>query len=132
MKNDNGITNEELKDYCHANKWASDNSFIGLIEIVCKLARALLAEREEREDMQDVWKDAPEWATMVCITYHQAHVDWSDDIRHKCYTRTIPKTGAREKAEEVANDLSISTVIRKAIADRVEIALNEWDELYLK
>ena len=68
------------------------------------IARILLAERAEREKNPGVWDGAPEWAT-------EAWVQWRDGLpnehgkwREKPYTRTLPKTKAREIAERYSCD----------------------------
>ena len=90
-----------------------------------KLAKALLAERAEREAVQDVWKDAPEWAC-------QTHRVWTDGNGSQktsdLHTRTLPKTRAREIAEETAHTIifSMSPVGENQIADTVEAGIKKY------
>ena len=113
--NYNGVTDDEL------------NLIItGILHInELTLAKALLAEREEREKMQDVWKDAPESAD-------RATVEWFDFQnstklgKSRVYTRTLPKTRAREIAEKYGKDLYGE--MGETWADRFEKAILEYAE----
>jgi len=96
MKNENELTEEQIADYCHANKWTSENSMIQNITIICSLARALQAERAKPEGL--VWKNSPEWA-------NRAQIMWFNDDQCKArhsenYTRELPKTIEQEIAKK--------------------------------
>ena len=108
--NDNGITNKYLEEVVRV---------VANTEMV-DIAKALLAEREEREKMQDVWKDAPNEATLMKVDYVGANFYLQKD-----YTRTLPKTRAREIAEELALDLGICNNHEaiKYAADKIEPVL---------
>jgi len=109
MKNDNGITNEELKVLADCQN---------TIEVVPKLAKALLAEREEREAMQDVWvwADSPPQATLMKVDYVGANFYLQKD-----YTRTLPKTRARQIAETEADAILKALEPSMRVFDRDEL-----------
>ena len=113
--NDNGVTDDEL------------NLIItGILHInELTLAKALLAEREEREKIQDVWCDAPKEATLMKVDYVGANFYLQKD-----YTRTLPKTRAREITEKAAIEAGIcdNPMAKKYAADIIEAAIREYAE----
>ena len=132
--NDNLITNEMLADAencihfesCKECKMPSSQIYI-CIEAISK---ALVIEREEREAMQDVWKDAPENCDYIASDFYHKNGQGISLLVTKNYTRTLPKTRARMEAEKTAKDIlfSKSPIGENQLADRIESALLEYGE----
>lgn len=105
------LTNEDLRRYANY-----DNGDAG------EVARMLLAERAEREKNPGVWDDAPEWAD-------EAVVSWSSEIKSMIgasYTRMLPKTKAREIADERCKLVpNITDAQRMILAAIIEAAILE-------
>jgi hypothetical protein len=84
------------------------------------LATALLEERAKPK----VWDGAPEWATNGRVHYWTNGFD--KEMYSKLYTRELPKTRAREIAEEV------TALVNKAIegisVEEIEAVLTKYAE----
>lgn len=66
------------------------------------IARVLLTERAEREKNPGVWDGAPEWADVLMCErnfMHSQGCGTASRVITSRYTRTLPKTKAREIAE---------------------------------
>ena len=113
--NDNGISNQVLEIYSDSDS-----------DIVKRLAKALLAERAEREAMQDVWKDAPEICDYIEAVLYHKNGQGITLLVTKTYTRTLPKTRAREIAEKYGKD--VYGEMGETWADRFEKAILEYVE----
>lgn len=77
--------------------------------IVNSLCVALRRERKQRADNPGVWDGAPEWATEAWIQWRDKTGKTFEDISHAMwslnpYRRTLPKTKAREIAENAVKD----------------------------
>jgi hypothetical protein len=120
MKNDNGITDAMLKMYI-------ENKYLNYTEyVVADLAKALLAERSEREALQDVWDGAPDTATKAFLYWD---IPESDNVMvGPVYNRTLPKTRAREKAEEAYGNCHSSPKRREEDIGIIEAAILEYAE----
>jgi len=118
--NDHGITNKYLEEVVRV---------VANTEMV-DIAKALLAERDERKKVQDVWKDAPEWATVAKVHYRAKDGGIDPAYIEHTYTRTLPKTWEREIAEEIAHTIifSMSPVGENQIADTVEAGIKKYAE----
>jgi hypothetical protein len=86
------FTREELQAYIDDRIDSPTAYSCGTVRELC---RALLAEMDKQKD--DVWKDAPNNATKASVCYH---TNISGYIGQKTYTRELPKSRAREIAEE--------------------------------
>jgi len=85
-----------------------------------RLATALIEERAKPK----AWDGAPETAST-------AYVFWSDEddftIGHKCFTRELPKTRARQIAEKISAALSSQDRYKPEVKI-IESALNKYAE----
>jgi hypothetical protein len=88
--------------------------------VAIELAAALLAEKAKPK----VWDGAPEWATNGRVHYWTNGFD--KEMYSKLYTRELPKTRAREIAEEV------TALVNKAIegisVEEIEAVLTKYAE----
>lgn len=88
---------------------------------VKELATALLAEMDKPKD--DVWKDVPDYISVVFTQYSDEKIG---KPVYKRYERTIPKSPEREIAEKKAKEWRASTPTgNDPIADMIESAINE-------
>jgi len=104
--NDNGITNEMLKDAIHCQGQACTVCSLGktprgkpCVEI---LAQAFLAEREAIKPVRDGWADAPANAESLIIAFYNSvgkFVGYSNK-----YTRELPKSRIDLIAEKYTSD----------------------------
>ena len=120
--NDNGITNKYLEEVVRV---------VANTEMV-DIAKALLSEREK---VQDVWKDAPEGATRCEASYWFMPTNSSTifpwhKTGDKVFTRTLPKTRAREIAEKAAIEAGIcdNPMAKKYAAEIIEAAILKYAE----
>jgi hypothetical protein len=114
--NDHGITNKYLEEVVRV---------VANTEMV-DIAKALLAEREEREKVQDVWKDAPESCEYIEAYFYHKNGQGIILYVPKTYTRTLPKTRIRQIVEKYGKDLYGE--MGETWADRIEKAILEYAE----
>ena len=68
-------------------------------EYITRLAREYRKLKEQRADNPGVFDDAPPWASEASVAWMKG-----SQITGRLYTRTFPKTKAREIAEKAVND----------------------------
>jgi len=103
-------------------------------ELIRGLETALLAERAERTKNPGVWDGAPDDATFAAVSYKddvkKPNHEWM--LTCKTYTRELPKTRAREIAEneaEVAGHcFDLGEIEIKKLANGIEAAILEYAE----
>jgi len=107
------LTREELKRFI---LFAKDKD-------TRKLAAALLEEMDKPKD--DVWKDAPEWATSAEVTWESA----AEGKRRTgpTYTRELPKTRIDKIVEEVIDGRLFGLRMEKSeLAEMLKSALEKY------
>lgn len=124
---DEELTNEMLEvmkkcsfscALCDANRVCDKYDWQDTIQT---LATALLADRAKPK----MWDDAPEWATI-------ADIFWSDKtgatLGNKRYTRELPKTRARQIAENIVHGINGKTHGETKDIEYVEGVLKRYAE----
>jgi len=117
---------DDRKDciYCPAQSVCEDR----ISGIKQSLATALLEEMVKPK--VDVWKGAPEWATSAEVTWESA----AEGKRRTgpTYTRELPKSRARQIAEEEGHGLAEkygwNAAAKELVTNVMESALNKYAE----
>ena len=109
------LTREEV---CKYAVFATDKD-------VSRFAKALLAEM----DKPKVWDCAPNDAVLVDLYFYK-HTEVNNQVGTKTYSRELPKSRARQIAEEVASeyDTHCDSFIEDQIADACEAAILKYAE----
>jgi len=91
-----------------------------------RLATALLEERAKPKD--DVWRYAPMQTDRAVLSYYKGDKFWAA----KTYTRELPKTRARQIAEQegqgLAKKCGWSVAAGALVVNRMEAALTKYAE----
>lgn len=127
------MTKEMLEDgtMCgsvHCNKCGMERICKSGAYPCANICREILAERAEREKNPGVWDGAPDNAEQVQLVFwpHDLHLPFAylpGNVGLKRYTRTLPKTKAREIAEKWAKKWEL--LDGKSNIDAIESAINE-------
>lgn len=102
-------------DVCRKNNWQ---------DIIQALTTALLEERAKPK----VWDGAPEWVNAARVRFFvNDRNDGHSEVFSETYRREIPKTRARQIAEEIEKALSTSPRYKTEV-EIIESALNKYAE----
>ena len=114
-------------DFCSNHDWQ---------HIMQALATALLEERARPKD--DVWKNAPYWAKGACIIWDDGEGQkYTRLYNSERYTRELPKSRARQIAEQEGHGLAKkygwNASAKELVINVMESALNKYaDEIKWK
>ena len=128
------LTNEMLEAMAGCDRKcdrcaASSICDVGVFLAISKLATALLEEM----DKPKVWDGAPEWVNAARVRFFvNDRNDGHSEVFSETYTRELPKTRARQIAEQEGQGLAKkngwSVAAGALVANVVESALNKYAE----
>lgn len=102
----------------------------GLREMMKALAAVLIEERAKPKD--DVWKNAPDWATIGRVYWESYAQAKTKRITGPIFTRELPKTRARQIAEQegygLAEKYGWNASAKELVTNVMESALNKYAE----
>jgi len=122
---DNKIVDKAFLDDVLKNPWKTTP-----IDVKT-MAETILAERAEREKNPDVWDGAPDDAVAAYVRHGFMLQGMEVRTGETCYTRELPKTRAREIAEEIVKtvlDFTHDSRNRIETLEDVERKLLEYAE----
>lgn len=131
------LTDELLEAMAKCSKTSGDCSRCGAYEFCRensasfrfeKLATALLEERAKPK----VWDGAPENATLAEVVFKRECGELFELIHYEEYTRELPKTRARQIAEQEGHGLAEkygwNEAAKELVTNKIEAALNKYAE----
>lgn len=121
------ITEEMLDDAVTCNVRKCENCRVrnGKTHCIIPLANEIRRLREERKNNPGVWDFAPDEAEKACVIYTHGKLEIHCG-KYNNYTRQLPKTRARQIAEESAKKYHGTDELPKALADTIEAAILEY------
>ena len=126
MKKENYTDEEFLDEVEQATKKPMDQYYGWFVK---ELAKRYLSERKQRADNPGVWDSAPKDAILAEVKYYgySKYLQTSNP-----YIRTLPKTKAREIAEENASKYptmdGFTTMSKETLTNAIERAILEYEK----
>ena len=133
------LTNEVLEAIVNCDGeciGCTAQSVCDAVGIKRSLATALLEERAKPKD--DVWKNAPHWAKGACVIWDDGEGQkFTRLYNSERYTRELPKSRARQIAEQEGHGLAEkygwNASAKELVTNVMESALNKYaDEIKWK
>jgi len=123
----------KCENYCFECQKCTMKGTGAITGCVSRLAKEVQRLRDEREKIQDVWKDAPENAVEAFVSFYEKIKSFGQYVlvsigNEKKYIRVVPKTIEQEIAEKYASKLSIITETRENLRDAILQAFEELKE----
>ena len=118
------LTNEVLEEM---KKCRLDCPSCSVNEVCSKNLQALATALLEERAKPKVWDGAPEWAKVALVGWYENN-EQKQTLCCKCYTRELPKSRARQIAENIVHGINGETHGETKDIEYVEGVLKRYAE----